>query len=254
MTRPVVSVSQNLWTEPFELQVARGQIYGHTLVNIQGFNASQHTTFRAVWEKSNDTDYVYPSYAGGALAMTFTSASSETLTMTVSGVDATYAAKTAVVTFSGSTTGTVTTGTSSFYRINAMQVTSGTNAGIITATNNGTTYAQINAGLGRSQASIYTVPLGCTFHLTRAQAFTTNNGAQYCTYRVWSQTIPGGVATPNIVLTAPFTQNYMSTRVVPRGYPEKTDIQWQLNQSNAAPGSVQVEGILIQNERPDGNG
>jgi hypothetical protein len=238
------SVSQYFTTEPFELQVARGQIPDHTLVNIQGFNTAQSTAFRAVWEKSNTTDYVYPT---AAVPMSFTSSLSETLTLTVFGLDDTYAVKTAVVTFAGSTTGTVTTGTSTFFRINAMQITSGTAAGTISATNSGTTYAQINTGLGRSQASIYTVPLGFTFYLTRAQAFTTNNGAQYCTYRVYSQTISGGITTPNIVLAAPFAQSYMSTRVVPRAYAQKTDIQWQLSQSNSAPGSVQLEGILIAN-------
>jgi hypothetical protein len=36
-------------------------------------------------------------------------------------------------------------------------------------------------------------------------------------------------------------------RVVPRAYTEKTDIQWQLYQSNPAPGSIQLEGILVNN-------
>lgn len=231
-------------TEPFELQVARGQIEGHSEVNVQGYNASQGTTFRAVWEKSDTTDYVYPT---SAVTMSFTSSLAETCTMTVNGLDDTYALKTAVVTFSNSTTGTVTSGTATFFRINSMQITSGTANDTIVATNNGTTYAQINPGAGRSQASIYTVPAGYTFYLTRAQAFTTNNGAQYCTYRVYSQTISGGVTTPLVVLSAPFTQFYSSTRIVPRAYAEKTDIQWQLKQSNAAPGSIQLEGILIKN-------
>lgn len=238
------SISQYRTTEPFELQVARGQITDHTLVNVQGYNSAHPTEFRAVWELSNTVAYVYPTTA---TAMTFSSTSSETCTMTVFGLDDTYAVKTAVVTFSGSTSGTVTTGTSTFFRINAMQITSGTSVGTITASASSVTYAQINAGAGRSQASIYTVPLGYTFYLTRAQAYSTNNGNQHCAYRVYSQTISGGVTTPNIVLTATFTQSYASTRVVPRGYAEKTDIQWQLSQSTAAPGSVQLEGILIAN-------
>lgn len=243
--RPPLSMTKLGSYEPFELQVARGEIPWHSLVNVQGYNALQHTTFRAVWELSNTTDYVFPSTS---VTMAFTSTASETLTMVVSGLDSTYAIKTAVVTFSGGTTGSVTSGTADFFRINFMQVTSGSNAGDISATNGGVTYAQIATGLGRSQASIYTVPLGYTFHLTRAQAFTTNNGTQYCTYRVYSQTISGGVTTPNIVLSAPFTQVYSSTRVIPRPYPEKTDVQWQLKQSNAAPGSIQLEGILIKND------
>jgi hypothetical protein len=179
--------------------------------------------------------------------MAFTSSLNETLVMRVEGLDDNYAIKTAIVTFSGSTVGTVTTGTDVFFRINAMQIISGSAADTIVASNNGTIYAQINPGTGRSQASIYTVPAGYTFYLERAQAFSTNNGQQYCTYRVWSQTITGGIATPSIVLSAPFTQSYASTRVIPRPYLEKTDIQWQLMQSQSAPGSIQLEGILIKN-------
>lgn len=239
------SISRYGKTEPFELQIERNQIGWHSNVNVQGYNALHGDAFRAVWEKSNDTNYVFPS---SAVAMTFGSTQSETCTMRVFGLDANYVIKTATVTFSGSTTGVVSSGTSTFFRINAMQVVSGTTIGNITAANGGVVYAQINAGTGRSQASIYTVPAGYTFYLTRAQAFTTNNGSQYCTYRVYSQTISDGVTTPLIVLSAPFTQDYSSTRVVPRAYPEKTDVQWQLRQSNPAPGSIQLEGILIKND------
>lgn len=244
MGSEVSSVSRFGKYEPFELQVGRGQISYHSLVNVQGYNAAHGTAFRAVWEKSDTTDFSYPA---SSVTMTFSSTLSETLVMTVFGLDANYAVKTAVVTFSGGTTGTVTTGTADFFRINAMQITQGTSTGVITAVNSATTYAQINAGTGRSQASVYTVPAGYTFYLTRAQAFTTNNGTQFCTYRVWSRTFVGGVSTVNVVLSAPFTQFYSSTRIVSRGYAEKTDIQWQLMQSNAAPGSIQLEGILIKN-------
>ena len=239
------SVTQRGLHEPFELQVERGQIGWHSNVNVQGYNTAHGNTFRAVWEKSNDTDYVFPS---SSLTMSFTSSLSETCTVLVSGLDSDYKLKTARVTFSAGTTGSVTTGTAEFFRINFMQIVSGTAADTIVASNNGTVYAQINAGTGRSQASIYTVPAGYTFYLTRSQAFTTNNGNQYCTYRVYSQTISGGVTTPLVVLSAPFTQAYSSTRVVPRAYVEKTDVQWQLKQSTAAPGSIQLEGILIKND------
>lgn len=244
MAAETASVTQRGKYEPFELQVERGQIGWHSNVNIQGYNTAHGTSFRAVWEKSNDTNYVFPA---SALAMTFSSTQSETCTVRVSGLDDTYTMKSATVTFGGSTNGVVSSGTATFFRINAMQVISGTTTGVLTASNGGVVYAQINAGTGRSQASIYTVPLGYTFYLTRSQAFTTNNGAQYCTYRVYSQTITNGVTTPLIVLSAPFTQSYSSTRVVPRAYPEKTDVQWQLMQTNAAPGSIQLEGFLIKN-------
>ena len=245
MAVQVQSITKLGLYEPFELQVGRSQIFDHIETNVQGYNVAQPSTFRAVWERSNTSDFPYPTTS---VAMSFTSSLAETLVMRVNGLDENYENKTATVTFSGGTTGTVTTGTSSFFRINSMIITQGTANDTVVATNNGTTYSQINPGLGRSQASILTVPAGYTFYLSRAQAFTTNNGAQYCTYRVWSRTFVDGVSTPSIVLTAPFTQSYTSTRIVPRAYPEKTDIQWQLMQSNPAPGSIQLEGILIKND------
>lgn len=238
------SITQSGRNEPFELQVARGQITDHSVVNIQGYNTLMPSSFRAAWENANTTDYVFPA---SALAMTFSSTSSETCTVVVSGLDATYAIKTATVVFSAATTGTVTVGTSTFFRINSMRVTSGTTAGALTAANGGVTYARINAGSGVSQASIYTVPANYTFYLYRAQAFTVNNGVNYCTYRVYSQTISGGVTTPTIVLSAAFQDFYTSLRVTPRPYLEKTDIQWQLNQTTIAAGSIQLEGFLIKN-------
>jgi hypothetical protein len=245
MANPVApSITQSGRIEPFELQVGRSQIFGHTEINVQGYNALQHNTFRAVWELSNTTDFQYPA---SSVPMTFSSTSAETLTMRVDGLDASYVQKTAIITFTAGTTGVVTSGTDDFFRINAMQITQGASVGTISATNNGTTYAQISVGAGRSLASIYTVPAGHTFYLCRAQAFTANNGTQFCTYRSWSRTFVNGVSTPVIVLTAPFTQSYTSLRVVPRPYAEKTDIQWQLMQSNPAPGSIQLEGILIKN-------
>jgi hypothetical protein len=243
-TYPPFNSTQNSLSADWNLQVGRGKVDGATLVNVQGYNAAMPTSFRAAWELANTVAYVYPT---ALTTMSFTSSSAETLTMRVDGLDASYAIKTATVTFTASTTGVVTSGTADFFRINRMTITSGTSAGNISATNGGVTYSYIGAGAGISQASLYTVPAGYTFYLTRAQAFTTNNGTQYCTYRVYSQTLPSGVTTPQTVLTAPFTQFYMSTRVVPRGYAEKTDIQWQLMQSNPAPGSIQVEGTLIAN-------
>lgn len=244
MSREVSSISRFGLTEPFELQVGRNQIGLHYLVNVQGYNEAHAITFRAPWELSNTNDFPYPA---SSVPMTFTSTVPETMTVLVSGLDANYVQKQATVQFTASTNGVVTSGDANFFRINALQIIKGSETGNMTASNGGTVYAQITNGNGRSQAAAYTVPAGFTFLLTRAQAFTTNNGTQFCTYRVWSRSFVDGVSTPTIVLYAPFTQAYFSTRVVPRAYAEKTDIQWQLRQSNAAPGSVQVEGILISN-------
>lgn len=229
---------------PWYMQVARGKVDGCIPVNIQGYNALMPSAWRAPWELANTTAWAWPS---STVTMAITSSLAETLTMTIDGLDSTYAIKTATVTFTASTTGVFTVGTASFFRINKMTITSGTSVGNISATNGGTTYSYISAGSGISQAATYTVPLGYTFYLTRVNAYTTNNGNQYCSYRIYAQTYPSGVLTRNTVLTAPFTQSYETVRVTPRGYVAGTDVEWQLNQSNPAPGSIQLEGVLISN-------
>jgi hypothetical protein len=246
---PVSLVNTNsTLNAPWELQVARGKVSGVTSINIQGYNSAMPSSWCAAWELANSVgDYVYPS---SEVAMSFTSGSAESLTMTVSGLDSSYTPKTATVTFTGSTTGTVTSGTNLFYRINKMQITSNTSVGAISATNGGRTYSYITAGTGQSLMSVYTVPSGYTFYLLRVVAYTTNNGNQYCTYRISTQTISGAITTPQIVLTAPFQQVYSTLRVVQRAYSANTDIKWQLYQSSPAPGSIQLEGILIPNSAP----
>lgn len=239
-----MSDNTTIQSAAFMLQVERGKVPGVTAVNIQGYNAAHPAAWRAPWELSNTQAWAYPS---SNTAMNFTSTQSENITVLVTGLDDTYSVKTATVTFENSTTGVVTTGTNEFFRINRMQVTKGSALDGISATNGGTTYSYINNTHGISQSSTYTVPVGYTFYLNRVNAYTTNNGNQYCSYRIYTQRYVGGVLTPQVVLTAPFTQTYATMRVVPRAYTEKTDIQWQLYQSSPAPGSIQLEGILVDN-------
>ena len=228
----------------FALQVERSKVPGVSAVNIQGYNAAMPTAWRAAWELANTAAWSYPS---SNLAMTFTSTQAETLTLQVSGLGIDYTIKSATATFSNSNTAVITVGTNDFFRINRMQITKGTSAGGISANSNNTTYSYIGAGTGISQSSTYTVPAGYTFYLNRVNAYTTNNGNQYCSYRIYTQKYVNGVLTPQIVLTAPFTQSYSTLRVTPRAYTEKTDIQWQLYQTASAPGSIQLEGILVDN-------
>lgn len=239
-----MSDNTTIQSAEFMLQVERGKVPGVSAVNIQGYNSAHPSSWRTPWELSNTNDWAYPSTD---VAMSFTSTQNETLTVQVTGLDSNYLLKTATVSFANSNTGVVTSGTNSFFRINRMQVTKGVALDGISATHNGTTYSYIANTTGISQAATYTVPAGYTFYLNRVNAYTTNNGNNYCSYRIYTQKFVDGVLTPQIVLTAPFQQLYTTTRVVPRAYLEKTDIQWQLYQSNPAPGSIQLEGILVNN-------
>jgi hypothetical protein len=91
------------------------------------------------------------------------------------------------------------------------------------------------------------VPAGYSFFLTRVGAFTAvdGNSTDYAQYRSWSTSSAGVIS---LTQQAPFVNSYEVTRVVPRLYTEKTDLQYQAKTSaNTYAVSVGVEGYLIQN-------
>lgn len=138
----------------------------------------------------------------------------------------------------------------SYLRVNSMQVTVGsaTNpSGVVTLKDltNTTIYAQINTGVGRTQAAIYTVPAGYTFYLSRVDGNTSLNGNNYCTYRNRSASTTGVVT---LTQQAPFAISYNAQRVMPRPFAEKTDIQLQAKvNSSTGEVSFSAEGYLIKN-------
>jgi hypothetical protein len=247
----VSSVTQRGLYEPFDLQVARGQIAFHSTVNIYGFQVAVTTANIPIWEVAGA--YAYPA---SATVMHLTSsvntgADLSGTTVLIQGLDANYNQISESVALTGTT---VAVTTKEFLRINGMAVTAGVPTGTITLKNvaNNVTYAQINPSIGRSQMSIYTVPAGFTFYLSRVDAYTSANGssADWIQYRN-VQTSPSGVIT--LTQQAPFTNTYHAQRVMPRGFPEKTDIQLQAKTSaNTYAVSIAGEGYLIANSY-DGN-
>jgi prophage maintenance system killer protein len=169
------------------------------------------------------------------------------ISVLINGLDANYVQQTETVVLTNGTTGVLTT--KQFLRINSISLTRvPQNAGLIHAGNSdkSITLAYIgtpsNNSAGRSQMTVYTVPAGYTFYLTQSNWF--QNANQPAAYRSWTQN-PDGLV--NIVLTFPILDNYSSTKVVPRPYPEKTDIQWQASVSQNSAIGGQIEGYLISN-------
>ena len=243
MTTPYVSQTQYGKIEEFNLQVARGQIAGHSTLNIYGYQPAVSTTSIPVWE--NATAYTYPV---SAITMYLSGTAGDTAQILVSGLDSYYLPISEVVTLNGATpVATV----KQYLRINNMSVTVGsaTNpAGIVYLKNQaGTvTYAQINAGIGRTQMAIYTVPAGYTFYLQRVAIYTSLNGNDYVTYQNKTISAAGVV---QVTQQAPFSVNYDALRITPRPVLEKTDIQLQCRvQSGTGSVAVAQEGYLIKNE------
>lgn len=243
MTTPYISQTQYGKYEDFNLQVARGQIQGHSTLNIYGYQPVIGTTAIPVWE--NATAYTYPV---SAITMYLSGTNGDTAQILVSGLDSLYRPISETVTLTGSTP--VAT-TKQYLRINNMSVTVGsaTNpAGIVYLKNLAATvtYAQINAGIGRTQMAIYTVPSGFTFYLQRVAVYTSLNGNDYVTYQNKTISATGVV---QVTQQAPFAISYDALRIMPRPVLEKTDIQLLCAiKSGAGAVAVAHEGYLIKND------
>jgi hypothetical protein len=243
--------------EPFELQVSRNQITFHSPQNIFGYGTTPATAslFRTVWENMATTEYVFPS---SALTMQLVSnAVGDTASITIVGLDASYNQITETLVLNGTTN--VPT-VNQYFRINSMYVSVGsvTNpTGVVTLTNGGVTYAQINTGvfngttssLGRSQMAVFTVPAGYTFYGYRYGAYSSFNGnsANYTTYRAITNSSAG---VQQLIVQTPFNTTYEVQRHFPFPYVEKTDLRFQVASSAAAAAvvSINVGGVLVKND------
>ena len=235
----VSSITRFGLSEPFELQVARGQITGHSAVNIFGFNPTVGTTFITPWELG--TQYVFPTSAV-VMTLVSTSALDTGRSILVQGLDAGYNPISELVAITGTTP--VNT-TKSYLRINNMSVMDAVIVGNVTASNSGVTYAQITDGVGRTQMAQYTVPANHSFFLYRINGWSaTATGSQYITFR--NRILTDGARYD--VAQATFANSQFEVqRRIPFVYPEKSSIQLQVR-SSASTNDVAIaaEGILIK--------
>ena len=252
----VSSVTRAGAYEPFELQVSRNQILGHSTANIFAYGTTPATAglFRTVWENMATADYVFPTSAS---TMTLVSTvNTDTATITIVGTDASYNLISENLVLNG-TTGVTTV--NSYFRINNISVSTGsaTNpSGVITLAVSTTIYAQINtqtvngatASIGSSQMGIYTVPNGYTFYGYRYGAYSSFNGnsANYTTYRALTNASSG---VQRVIVQTPFNTAYEVQRHFPFSYLSGTDLRFQVASSaaTAAVVSINIGGALIQN-------
>jgi len=250
------SITKNGRYEPFELQVGRGLITNHNPANVFGYGTTPATAnlFRTVWENMATTDYSFP---GSALTMQLVSTvNTDTASITITGLDSGYNSISETLVLNGATN--VPT-VNQYLRVNNIIVSSGSSSnpsGVVTLSNGGTVYAQINAitvngvlgSIGTSQMALYTVPAGYTLYMSRFGAYSSFNGntVNYTTYRAVTNTSAG---VQRCILQSPFNTEYNVTRIYPFPYLEKTDIRWQIAPSvaTAAVVSVNIGGVLIKN-------
>tara|TARA_Y100000385_G_scaffold104889_1_gene108672 strand:+ start:4020 stop:4775 length:756 start_codon:yes stop_codon:yes gene_type:complete len=247
--------------EPYELQVAKGQIAGASTLYKFGTNPDVDGTEETVW--STGGDYPWPTAAFTAFVSSSstadTSAGTGAQTVTVEGVDENYAAQTVTVNMNGQTQ--VQLGDASgWLRVNRIFVaTSGSggtaagtiyvaNTGVTSGVPTGITYGHVVQGENQSQMSVYTVPAGFTLYLddvtfTAAIAIANKNvTAKFVTRDFGSNTF-----------RTRFIQTLQSNLLIlPLNYPlalaEKTDIECRAfsDTSNVEVGAS-FQGVLIAN-------
>lgn len=245
------SNNESTTSADFLTQVARGKVDGASQVNIFAYSEQVKITYYTLWELTGTTQYAFPASAV-VMTLASTSASDNTqATVLISGLDAAWALQTETVTLNGTTN--VTTA-KSFLRINSMVLTSpgtgqASNVGVITAKNGGVTYAQINAGIGRNQAALYSVPNGYTLYLYSINAFNGDASAgNFLNYQVKSTNNALTNPVTLTILQTSWDTQYQVIRQNPFPYTQKTDVQWQFS-TNAGTHhcGLILQAVLISN-------
>ena len=175
MSREVSSISRVGTSEPFDLQVARGQVAFHETQFKFGFNPDIDDSLETIWAEGGLYSYLS---AASVLKISSsstddTSAGTGARTITISGLDANYDEISESVTLNGQTA--VNT-TQSFLRVFRMIVNTagsgGQNAGVIYAGTGTVTsgvpankYGTIAVGDNQTLMCFWTVPRGYTAYL-----------------------------------------------------------------------------------------
>jgi hypothetical protein len=246
MAREVSSISRVGTSEPFELQVARGQVAYHESVYKFGNNAVVANTTETIWQQGGL--YSYLSAASvlkvSSSSANDTSAGTGARTVELFGLDGDYNEINEVVTLNGQT---AVNSTQSYLRINRMIVRSagsgGSNAGIIYAgTGTVTTgvpaniYATINGdGTNQTLMALWTVPAGYTGYLMQYDVSngTTSNTPAVCKLTLVARPY-GEVFQSKDVKSLTTGMHIENTLIVPVKFTEKTDIEVRAVSSSAS--------------------
>jgi hypothetical protein len=222
------------------LAIAKGESNDYELRNIFGYNALVGTSYIPCWE--NNTAYTQPTTG---LNMTVTSNVADNgVVIRIIGLDVNYDVIAENITLNSAVPPTTTL---QFFRINDVITISGNALNDIVIAKDGITYAKIRGGDGRNQASIYTVPAGCSFYLMRIDAFcaTAKQNNRQIFFRNFI-CLENGVRLR--VAETSFLEIMHINRQIPFRYNEKTDIEFQLRGSSGQQYiSVFGEGVLVKN-------
>ena len=260
----VSSISRVGTTEPFELQVARGQIAYHKPLFKFGNNTIVSDSLETIWAEGGLYSYLTAATVlkVSSSSTDDTSAGTGARTVQLYGLDGDYNEINELVTLNGQT---VVNTTQSFLRINRMVVRSagsgGANAGVIYAgTGTVTTgvpanvYASVNGVTGANQSlmALWTVPAGYTAYMLQYDISngTTSNTPAVCKL-VLAVRPYGEVFQSKDVKSLTTGMHVEETFALPIKIEEKSDIEVRAISSSASVSfdiSAAFEIIYIKND------
>jgi len=240
------SISQVGTTEPFELQVGRGQIPGHLFRHRQGrVPAMSVNTTGTVWDV-DDTIYPWSAWdTAGTVTVSRADAADADKNVIITGLDADYNPVTTTITLTNATGNTSST---VFKRLDLVRMNgTSVNVGQINVLKGATTVGRILAGVGQSLKGTFTVPAGYTAHLTQG-TMTIQNGADGSGFFYYR--IPGDRFLIGHTFEVASSQ-YLYKFTVPFALPEKTDIDVRAAvRSNNARVTAAYDMYLVKNGGP----
>jgi hypothetical protein len=244
-------------TTDFMMEVAKGNVAGHTAVYRRGHDSSITTSIYTVGDEG-----MLHTYDSTAAIDTITSDNAgDTHDITIEGLDASYAEVTQTVTLTGQTAATLTT---PLMRVNCMYndiATTGTNtAGVVYLWKSGggstagvpNTAADIRSRIPkvsgisaeRCMQSVYTIPAGKTGYIVFGKTTVTDAKALELTF--W-----GGIGHTAMAVTHHIDikdNNYDYFFKLPQAIPAQTDIEVRATvDSGTAEVAAQYDIILVDN-------
>ena len=253
------SISRIGVTEPFELQVARGQITGHSVILVSGTLPTLGSTQATVWNPGGI--YVYPATAQvmvvASTSANDTSAGTGARTVVVQGLDANSNQIEETVTLNGQT-GVSTT--NSFLRVTHMYLaTTGTGlaaagtisvgTGTVTAGVPAVVYLNYLARSGATSA-IWTVPAGYTAYITAIQSSSGNATAgQWTNFGLYIASSQGGPLDSNLQWICSNGGNFQNKFEYPIQIPEKIDFEIRAISTTASTSvDANIQIVYVKND------
>jgi hypothetical protein len=201
------------------ISVTKGLVEDFSVAGQFGYNTAVGTSFETVWGVGGTP--TYPSTATGCTVTSSDTASDNTGTVLVSGLDANYDLQTAVATIGGGAT------TETFIRVFSIRMitanTGNANVGTLTATVDSQTVATVSVGYGSSLSAIYTIPRRKRGYIVQASIGSSKQ--KEIEAKILTKQVSNGNVWNTVGFQSTFGVPLFETFVIPFVVEEKTDIE-----------------------------